>query len=121
MLALLEFEEKYRNGDDCSLFEGVKSTFTTLAPEELRTSSHFPLDKLLRLAHCGVAPGSAEAAATPSPPPSALGRCPLAPTCAVLGGLLAQEVVKAVAANAAPFRSMLVYNGLLGDARLYDP
>lgn len=104
--------------------------FESLAPEELRTSPNFPIDTLLQLAHCGSPAAAAsgatgadgDAASTKSPlAPSALGRCTLAPTCAVLGGLLAQEVVKAVAANAAPFRSMLIYNGLLGDARLYDP
>ena len=85
----------------------VSREFLAVAPEHVRAT--MPVEMLLQVAQCDSSSSS----------PSSPSACPMSPVCAVLGGFLAQEVVKAVAANAAPFQSMLIFNALLGDARVF--
>ena len=94
-----------QSGDESSpssRLSAIATEFASIAPDHVRAT--MPLDSLLQLAQASTAPSE---------------RCALSPVFAVVGGFLAQEVIKAVAANAEPFRQMLLFNGLLGDARVY--
>lgn len=44
----------------------------------------------------------------------------LSPVCAVMGGLLAQEVLKAVSGKDLPLKNVVVFNGMLAEAGVQD-
>jgi ubiquitin-like 1-activating enzyme E1 A len=39
----------------------------------------------------------------------------LSPVCALVGGIVAQEIIKLVSGNDAPLQNIFLYNGLDGD------